>query len=94
MVYANGTVYEGMWHLSVPHGAGTVVLHDGTRFEGEWREGLRHQGQQDYPSGRRYTGEWQADKPHGQGVMVVHASGSHPWAAADRVPGVRLASGC
>jgi hypothetical protein len=81
MVYANGTVYEGMWHLSVPHGAGTVVLHDGTRFKGEWREGLRHQGQD--------------DKPHGQGVMVVHASGSHPWPAADR--GYRVsgkASGC
>jgi hypothetical protein len=44
--------YEGEWVALKPHGQGTKLLRDGTRFEGLWAgNGLRSSGRQDYPNG-------------------------------------------
>lgn len=38
----NGSVYEGDHVDMVPHGTGIITLPNGTRFEGEFKEGKYH----------------------------------------------------
>jgi len=52
------------------NGQGTVVLPDGRRYVGEFREGIRSgRGLMTFPDGTKYLGDWQNDKPHGQGTL-------------------------
>jgi len=81
-VYPNGDVYDGSflvdkfrpigpanYRLERRHGDGVYTEADGSRYEGNWKTGVRHgQGVQWWAlSGDEYQGEWQNDRRHGQG---------------------------
>ena len=52
---------------------GTLKYSDGSRYEGEHREGVRHgRGTYTWADGNRYEGEWHEDKMHGEGTMYWH----------------------
>ena len=52
---------------------GTLNYSDGSRYEGEYRDGKRHgHGTYTWADGNRYKGEWQEDRMHGQGTMTWH----------------------
>ena len=52
---------------------GTLRYSDGSRYEGEHRDGLRHgRGTYTWADGNRYEGEWHEDKMHGRGKMTWH----------------------
>ena len=52
---------------------GTLNYSDGSRYEGEHRDGKRHgRGTYTWADGNRYEGEWLEDKMHGQGTMTWH----------------------
>lgn len=51
------------------NGHGSKVEATGERYEGEWKQGLRHGiGTAHWPDGDLYTGQWMHDHPHGKGV--------------------------
>jgi hypothetical protein len=53
------------------NGHGTAVLPDGSKYVGEFREGVRSgRGSMTYPDGTKYVGDWQNDKPHGKGTLL------------------------
>ena len=48
------------------------VLHDGSRYSGDFVDGKRHgTGANTFPNGVRYEGQWVNDEPHGMGVMAL-----------------------
>lgn len=52
------------------NGQGTVVLPDGRRYVGEFKDGVRvGRGLMTFPDGTKYLGDWQNDKPDGQGTL-------------------------
>ena len=52
------------------NGQGTVVLQDGRRYVGEFKDGIRSgRGLMTFPDGTKYLGDWQKDKPNGQGTL-------------------------
>jgi SH3-like domain-containing protein len=54
------------------NGLGTAVLHDGSRYVGEFREGVRSgRGSITYPDGTIYKGQWTNDRPNGHGVKIL-----------------------
>jgi len=45
---------------------GTVVLQDGRRYVGEFKDGIRSgRGLMTFSDGTKYLGDWQNDKPYG-----------------------------
>ena len=53
------------------NGHGASVLPDGSRYAGEFRDGVRSgRGSITYPDGREYVGEWLHDKPYGKGTLL------------------------
>jgi hypothetical protein len=54
-----------------PHKA--VFFPDGQRYNGEWKDDLRHgKGCQYYKSGAKYEGDWAHDMRHGLGVLWAY----------------------
>ena len=50
--------YTGRVYNGVPHGRGSMILHDGSRFVGMYRNGERHGlGKVTYADGSQYVGE-------------------------------------
>ncbi|MCX7679923.1 MAG: hypothetical protein N2316_12010, partial [Spirochaetes bacterium] len=50
------------------NGRGIKLEASGERYEGEWKEGLRHGiGRAHWPDGDSYIGQWMHDHPHGKG---------------------------
>lgn len=44
----------------------------GERYEGEWKDGIRHgQGRRYYADGSIYDGGWRRDKKHGKARMLL-----------------------
>ena len=55
---------------------GVYTYPDGTRYEGEWKNGKRYgQGIQIKPDGRKHIGEWKDGRRHGPGVEI-HPDGT------------------
>jgi SH3-like domain-containing protein len=53
------------------NGQGTVVLQDGRRYVGEFKDGVRSgRGLMTFPDGTKYLGDWKDDKPFGQGTLT------------------------
>lgn len=51
------------------------VFPDGSRYEGQWKDGLKHgKGRFIYPDGDVYDGEWQDGKAHGHGTYTSKQS--------------------
>jgi hypothetical protein len=40
MEWANGDVYEGSWLADRMNGVGTLTRHDGTRYQGNWKDDM------------------------------------------------------
>ena len=54
------------------NGNGTDILLDGSKYVGEFREGVRNgKGSMTYPDGTKYKGQWANDLPNGQGVKTL-----------------------
>ena len=52
------------------NGQGTVMMPDGRKYVGEFKDGVRvGQGLMTFPDGTKYIGNWQHDKPHGRGKL-------------------------
>ena len=50
---------------------GVQIYADGSKYEGEWREGLKHgEGIFTWNDGRSYVGEYKNDKKHGRGTYT------------------------
>ena len=57
-------------------GRGTLRFHDGSIYEGEFKDGLRHgHGKLTQDDGDVYEGGWRTDKPFGQGCLNFAAGG-------------------
>ncbi|CAJ1330625.1 unnamed protein product [Effrenium voratum] len=51
------------------------VFPDGSRYEGQWKDGLKHgKGRFIYPDGDVYDGEWSDGKAHGHGTYTSKQS--------------------
>jgi len=62
-------IYEGQFVAKKAHGKGTMRWNQGDKYEGDWKEGLRH-GKGEYWSkanGFKYVGDYENDKKHGRG---------------------------
>ena len=51
VTYENGDHYEGGLHNGLPHGRGTIIYADGSRYDGEFRHGNRYDGMLTYADG-------------------------------------------
>ncbi|CAG5075487.1 Similar to mms19: MMS19 nucleotide excision repair protein homolog (Xenopus laevis) [Cotesia congregata] len=69
--YEDGTKYYGDWNArGLKHGAGSMVLPDGTRYEGGFQNGLcSGLGVLIFPDGAKYEGEFMQGWFHGHGVF-------------------------
>ena len=56
----DGSTYEGEVNdLNLPHGQGTHIWPDGTKYVGEWKEGVVNgQGTYTRTDGKKYEGIW------------------------------------
>jgi hypothetical protein len=72
MVYANGNVYDGMWHRDHHNGKGTLLMKGGAEmYAGEFVDNKRHgQGVLIQEDGNVYKGMWANDVQHGEGVLM------------------------
>jgi hypothetical protein len=54
------------------HGRGAFIGVEGERYDGDWKDGLRHgQGSEDFGNGARYEGAYVEDLPHGVGTYTA-----------------------
>ena len=49
------------------HGVGSCTWPDGSKYEGDWSNGLRHGNGKYIHEGETYIGQWQLDLKHGRG---------------------------
>ena len=52
------------------NGQGTKILPNGSKYEGEFKNGKENgKGKRSSPDGRNYVGEWKDGREHGQGTL-------------------------
>lgn len=67
--YQNGTIYSGEFSSNNPHGTGTLISVDGTKYVGEWKKSLKEgEGKMIFTSGETYSGQFTANRFHGYGI--------------------------
>lgn len=78
--YGNGGGwYEGEFAHGRPHGKGTRLKVDRSRYTGEWVQGKLHgRGEASFATGGSYAGEWKNDAFDGQG-SIVYAGAGHKY---------------
>ncbi|GAB4815949.1 hypothetical protein N2152v2_002995 [Parachlorella kessleri] len=59
--------YMGEWQADLQCGQGKCLYVDGSAYDGEWKDGMRHGKGKLTSQGYKYDGQWQDDKQHGQG---------------------------
>ena len=52
-------------------GVGTCIWADGSRYEGEWLNGLRHGNGKYISDFQEYVGQWHTGMKHGRGKLTV-----------------------
>ena len=68
---SSADTFTGGLRDDLPHGFGTYTWADGSRYEGDWEEGVRTgRGVYVWPSASRYEGDWLAGRMHGQGSFT------------------------
>jgi hypothetical protein len=61
----------GRFLLVDTRGGGRLMLSNGARYDGEYRDGIPNgRGVAVLPNGERYQGEWRNGLPNGQGVYT------------------------
>ncbi|KAG9146276.1 hypothetical protein Leryth_007978 [Lithospermum erythrorhizon] len=69
LLLSNGEHYVGSLQGSIPEGSGAYIWLDGSRYDGEWRRGMRHgYGKLQWPSGAVYEGDFSGGYMHGSGT--------------------------
>jgi len=73
--------YQGQYERGVKQtqsgNASTLILRDGTRYTGEFRDGeITGQGVKSWPDGRAYEGEFTEGEMHGFGTLVYNVKQS------------------
>ena len=67
----NDRLYEGQWDMdsNLPSGKGVQIWPDGSRYDGQWKEGKHHGfGRLVHAEGDVYEGMWKEDQAHGYGI--------------------------
>ena len=55
------------------HGVGVCIYMDGSRYQGDWRNGLKcGRGTHSFASGDQFEGEWENGWMHGRAAGRVH----------------------
>jgi len=61
--------YKGEWLNGGYHGAGDLLMSDGSHYQGQWVLGEKHgSGTLVSADGERYDGQWRDNKRHGRGT--------------------------
>ena len=70
--YPDGSEYKGEWNSEGQrHGFGILLLNDGTKYMGEFENGLCHGlGVMTFADGSKYEGEFHQGKYNGLGVFT------------------------
>jgi len=65
--------YKGQFLNNKKNGTGTMLFHNGSRYEGQWKDGERSgKGKyQDSLSKYYYEGEWKESKKEGYGYLEI-----------------------
>ena len=66
-----GDKYVGEWKDNKPNGRGKTKFPNGHKFEGEFKDGLTHNGTYTDGKGNEYTGEFKDGKEHGEGTETI-----------------------
>ena len=78
LIQWTGELKNGQWY----NGQGTVILENGTRYEGHWNNGKMHgEVTITYPDGRKFIGRLNNGTKDGQGT-IIYTDGrkySSPW---------------
>lgn len=77
-LFPNGSFYEGEWLNQSPHGTGTLVQADGTRYAGQFQNGEPSgKGVMIWANGDSYEGDWKKGNPHGKGIKHFHDNSTY-----------------
>ena len=69
--HAEDGVYTGSMFRGRREGRGVLVGKDGSRYEGEFKNGKQHgQGEMTYADGGKYVGQWKRGKREGRGFYT------------------------
>jgi len=69
IVYQNGRIYEGEWHMDHRQGGGYEVFQNGNTYHGQFEHGKAHgKGVYTWKNGEVYDGEWTQGVKKGYGV--------------------------
>jgi hypothetical protein len=64
MIWNNGDVYDGKWHIGRRHGMGTMKWHNGRSYTGNWNKGkMNGVGSLRYANDKIVKGEWNMGNP-------------------------------
>ncbi|RHY35051.1 hypothetical protein DYB32_000452 [Aphanomyces invadans] len=69
--FVQAAKYTGDWQNDMKCGYGTQQCASGNKYEGEWKDGLRH----GKANGNRYEGYWLHDKKEGPGRFYYKSTG-------------------
>ena len=42
LIFEDGSQYRGYTYSEMPHGPGRLIWTDNSKYEGEWKQGIRH----------------------------------------------------
>ena len=67
----NKNDYVGDINNELPDGKGIMNYEDGSKYDGEWKEGKRYgKGTLTYEDGAKYVGEWKDGEMDGTGKYI------------------------
>ncbi len=63
MLWADGSVYEGIWRRNQANGKGRLVHIDGDIYDGDWLDDKAHgKGRYIHADGAVFDGDWKDDQ--------------------------------
>ena len=66
-----GEGYSGPIVNNMRNGVGSCTWGDGSKYEGDWKDNLRHGNGKFEKDGEIYLGQWQQDLKHGRGMLTM-----------------------
>jgi hypothetical protein len=72
MLWADGSVYEGIWARNQANGRGRLIHIDGDIYDGDWVDDKAHgRGKYLHADGAIFNGDWRDDQQEGFGIIVI-----------------------